>query len=138
METKPTIAVVEDDKSMREAMLDLLQLLGFIAKGFSSADAFLKSDRIHITNCLISDMQMPEMTGLALYGHLIAIGTPIPTIFITAYPDETARARALNAGVTGYLIKPFSEKDLLDCIDLASKHAALLAPINRPTKKQNE
>ena len=135
MASKPTIAVVEDDDSMREAMLDLLRLLGFVAKGFSSADAFLKSDRIHITGCLISDVQMPEMSGLALYGHLIAIGIPIPTILITAHPDEAARTRALNAGVSGYLIKPFSEKDLLECIDLASKHSALLAPINRPPKK---
>lgn len=134
METKPAIAVVEDDKSVREAIVGLLQLLGFTANGFSSADAFLKSDRIHLTNCLISDMQMPELTGLALYDHLVAVGTPIPTIFITAYPDETARARALNAGATGYLIKPFSEKDLLDCIDLALKHDPLLAP-TRPTKK---
>lgn len=131
MTIKPSIVVVEDDDSVREATVGLLRSHGFIAKGFSSADAFLKSSRIHITSCLVADMQMPEMSGLALYGHLVAIGALIPTILITAYPDETVRARALSAGVTGYLIKPFSEKDLLDCIDTASKHSALLAPVSR-------
>ena len=131
MVIKPSIAVVEDDDSVREATIGLLRSHGFIAKGFPSADAFLKSNRIRITSCLIADVQMPEMSGVALYGHLIAVGTPIPTILITAYPDETIRARALNAGVTGYLIKPFSEKELLDCIDTASKHGVSLAPAGR-------
>jgi FixJ family two-component response regulator len=131
MAIKPSIAVVEDDDSVREATTGLLRSHGFIAKGFPSADVFLKSNRIRITSCLIADVQMPEMSGLALYGHLIAIGAPIPTILITAYPDESVRARALSAGVIGYLIKPFSEKELLDCIDTASKHSVLLAPVSR-------
>ena len=100
-------------------------------KGFASADEFLKSNRIRITNCLIADVQMPNMSGLALYGHLAAGGSPIPTILITAYPDDAIRARALSAGVTGYLIKPFSEKDLLDCIATATKHSVLLSPVRR-------
>ena len=131
MAIKPSIAVVEDDDSVREATIVLLRSHDFIAKGFPSADAFLNSNRIRITTCLIADVQMPEMTGLALYGRLVAIGTPIPTILITAYPDDNVRARALNAGVTGYLVKPFSEKELLDCINTASKHSVLLAPVNR-------
>lgn len=131
MSIKPSIAVVEDDESVREATIGLLRSHGFIAKGFASADEFLKSNRVRITSCLIADIQMPNMTGLALYGHLVASGAPIPTILITAYPDEATRARALNAGVTGYLTKPFSEKELLDCIGVASKHGALLAPIHR-------
>ena len=93
--------------------------------------SFLKSNRIRITSCLIADVQMPNMSGLALYGHLVAVGTPIPTILITAYPDDSVRARALNAGVTGYLPKPFSEKDLLECIAAASKHGVALAPVRR-------
>jgi FixJ family two-component response regulator len=131
MSIKPSIAVVEDDESVREATIGLLRSHGFIAKGFPSANEFLNSNRIRITSCLIADVQMPEMSGLALYGHLVAVGAPIPTILITAYPDETVRARAISAGVTGYLIKPFSEKELLDCIDTASKHSVLLAPVNR-------
>jgi FixJ family two-component response regulator len=131
MSIKPSIAVVEDDESVREATIGLLRSHGFIAKGFPSADAFLKSNRIRITSCLIADVQMPHMSGLALYGNLVAVGTPIPTILITAYPDDNVRTRALNAGVTGYLAKPFSEKDLLDCINSAARHGVLLAPINR-------
>ncbi len=71
---------------------------------------------------------MPGISGLALYGQLIAAGNPIPTM-ITAYPDDAIRERALNAGVAAYLIKPFSEKELLDSIDTALKHKVLLAPI---------
>ena len=130
MSIRPSIAVVEDDDSVREATIGLLRSHGFIAKGFASADAFLKSNRIRITSCLIADV-LPNMSGLALYGHLVAIGAPIPTILITAYPDEAVRARAMSAGVTGYLVKPFSEKALLDCIDSAPKHSVLLTPVNR-------
>src|SRR5450631_266543 len=93
MSIKPSIAVVEDDDSVREATIGLLRSHGFIAKGFATADAFLKSNRIRITSCLIADVQMPNMSGLALYGHLAAVGAPIPTILITAYPDEAVRAR---------------------------------------------
>src|SRR5262245_38931727 len=107
MPIKPAIAVVDDDEAVRESMTDLLRAMGFIAKGFASADEFLKSTRIHLTSCLIADVQMPGMGGLELYGRLVALGKPIATILITAYPDEAMRARALNAGVTGYLTKPF-------------------------------
>src|SRR5471030_588209 len=104
MPINPLIAVVEDDDSVREATTGLLRSNGFIVKGFSSADEFLRYNRIHITSCLVADVQMPEMSGLALYGHLVAIGAPIPTILITAYPDDAVRARALSAGVTGCLV----------------------------------
>jgi FixJ family two-component response regulator len=133
MSIKPSIAVVEDDESVREATLSLLRSNGYIAKGFASAHDFLISNRIRITSCLIADVQMPKMTGLALYGSLVAMGTPIPTILITAYPNDDVRSRALGAGVTGYLTKPFSAKELLDCINAASKHGALLAPV-KPSK----
>ena len=131
MPIKPAIAVVDDDEAVRESTTDLLRALGFIAKAFPSADDFLRSNRIRITSCLIADVQMPGMSGLELYGRLIAAGNPIPTILITAYPDENIRARALSAGVTGYLVKPFSEKALLDCINLTLKHNVLLAPVRR-------
>jgi FixJ family two-component response regulator len=128
MTIKPSIAVVDDDESVREATTSLLRSLGYIAKGFPSADDFMKSNRLRITSCLIADVQMPEMSGLALYGHLSASGNPIPTILITAYPDEEIRSRALSAGITGYLVKPFSEKELLDCIDMTIKHSARITP----------
>lgn len=123
MTIKPSIAVVDDDKSVREATTSLLRSLGYIAKGFASADEFMKSNRLRITSCLVADVQMPGMSGLALYGHLSASGTPIPTILITAYPDDEVRSRALSAGITGYLVKPFTEQELLDCIDRTTKHS---------------
>jgi FixJ family two-component response regulator len=131
MSIKPSIAVVDDDESVREATTRLLRSLGFIAKGFSSADEFLNSNRLRITSCLVADVQMPGTSGLALYGQLVAAGNPISTILITAYPDDTIRARALSAGIAAYLVKPFSEKELLDCIDLTLKHNVLLSPVRR-------
>ena len=124
MTIKPSIAVVEDDESLREATVGLLRAHGFIAKGFASPNEFLGSNRIRITSCLIADMRMPEMSGLALYGQLVAQGTPIPTIIITAYPEDAVRSRALAAGVTAYLAKPFSEQELLDSIDVAAKRGS--------------
>jgi len=129
MTIKPSIAVIDDDESVREATTSLLRSLGFIAKGFASADEFLDSNRALITSCLIADVQMPEISGLALYGQLVAAGRAIPTILITAYPDDAIRERALNAGVAAYLIKPFSEQELLSSIDKALKHKVLLSPI---------
>lgn len=122
MTIKPSIAVVDDDESVREATTSLLRSLGFITKGFASADEFLKSNRLKITSCVIADVQMPGMSGLALYGHLTAALNPIPTILITAYPDDEIRARAFSAGIRHYLVKPFSEKELLDSIDDVTKH----------------
>jgi len=116
---KPLIAVVDDDVSIRDGTTSLLRSLGFIATGFSSADEFLKSKHIRSTSCLITDVQMPGMTGLALYSQLSASGNPIPTILMTAHPDNSIRTQALSAGVAGYLLKPFTEKDLIDCIESA-------------------
>ena len=119
MPTKPSIAVVDDDASVRDATTGWLRSLGYIANGFSSADEFLKSSYIRSTSCLVTDLQMPGMTGLALYGQLSASGNPIPTILMTANPDINVRSQALNAGVAGYLVKPFNEQDLIDCIKSA-------------------
>jgi len=113
---KIVISIVDDDESVREGMTDLAGTLGFSAASFPSAEAFLKSDRLHSTSCLIADVHMPGMTGLELYKRLVASGAAIPTVLITAYPDERVRARALKAGVISYLIKPFTEDDFLACI----------------------
>jgi len=129
MTIKPSFAIVDDDEAVREATTGLLRSLGFIAKGFASAEEFLKSNRLRITSCLITDAQMPGIGGLALFGQLAATGNPIPTIVMTAYPDDAIRARALGAGVAGYLVKPFSQKELLDCIEVALKHKVPLSSI---------
>ena len=119
MPHKVLIAVVDDDESVREALTGLLKSLGYRAVSFRSAKDFLQSRRRDGTACLIADVQMPGMTGPELHDRLVASGKPIPTILITAYPDEIVRARALQAGVQGYLAKPFSDGDLLTCLQSA-------------------
>jgi FixJ family two-component response regulator len=114
--TQPLISVVDDDEPMREAIRGLMRSLGYTAEAFASAKEFLTSRKVPRTSCLIADVQMPGMTGLELHRHLVASGKPIPTILITAYPDDSARQRALGDGVVCYLSKPFEENDLLACI----------------------
>ena len=113
---KPLISVVDDDESMREAMGGLMKSLGYAAEAFASAEEFLSSRQVPRTSCLIADVQMPGMTGLELHRHLVASGNKIPTILITAFPDDSARQRALSDGVVCYLSKPFDENELLACI----------------------
>ena len=110
---KPLISVVDDDQSMREALRGLMKSLGYMSAVFASAEEFLSSRQVPRTSCLIADVQMPRMTGFELHRHLVASGKTIPTILITAYPDDSMRERALEDGVVGYLSKPFNEKDLL-------------------------
>jgi FixJ family two-component response regulator len=110
------ISIVDDDRFVREAMARLLKSHGFLAETFESAAALLGSDWRARTDCLIVDVQMPEMTGLELHSRLLAAGEAIPTILITGHPDESSRVRALRAGVLCYLAKPFSEDDLLSCV----------------------
>ena len=113
---KPLISIVDDDESMREAIKGLMRSLGYRVEAVASAQEFLSSRHVRRTSCLIADMQMPGMTGLELHHHLSASGKVIPTVLITAYPDDGVRERALAAGVSGYLSKPFDENDLLACI----------------------
>jgi FixJ family two-component response regulator len=110
------ISIVDDDESVREATRGLMNALGFVAEAFASAEDFLKSERVQRTSCLITDMQMPGMTGLELHARLVASGRPVPTVLITGYADDRSRARALEAGITAYLTKPFTEDALLGCI----------------------
>jgi FixJ family two-component response regulator len=120
---KPLISIIDDDASMREAIKGLMKSLGYRAEAVASAQEFLNSRHIDRTSCLIADVQMPGMTGLDLCQRLSASGKPIPTILITAYPDDGVRERARSAGVIGYLSKPFEEDDLLACIRSALTHA---------------
>jgi FixJ family two-component response regulator len=119
---KPVISIVDDDPSVREGTVDLLDSMGFIAEPFERADDFLKSNRLHSTSCLISDVRMPGMTGLELHNRLVESGNVIPTILITAFPNDRDRERALQAGVKCYLTKPFNEDDLLACIRSALEY----------------
>jgi len=113
------ISVVEDDQFFRESMRRLMRSLGYSVEAFPSAADFLASPRLVETACLIADVHMPAMTGLELYRHLIDAGYAIPTILVTAYPDDDVRARALNDGVVCYLRKPVDEKHLMRCLRAA-------------------
>ena len=113
------VSVVDDDESVRESLPDLLSEFGFAARAFSSAEAFLSSDCVHKTRCLILDVMMPGMTGLDLQQELIRRGQEIPVIFITAGKDEALRVRAFKQGAVKFLNKPFSDTALLDALNVA-------------------
>lgn len=118
MSKAPIIAIVDDDPSVREAILDLMKSIGVVAEAFPSAAAFLKSGAYGNASCLIADEQMPEMGGLELYRRLVDFGYPVPTILMTTYPDDRIRMQALIVGVIGCVTKPFSDNDLIGYIDL--------------------
>jgi FixJ family two-component response regulator len=113
------VSVVEDDRHFRDSMRRLMMSLGYNVEAFSSAANFLASPRLIETTCLIADVNMPAMTGIELYKHLIKAGYAIPTVLVTAYPDDGERARALNDGVICYLRKPVDERDLIRCLRAA-------------------
>lgn len=113
------ICVIDDDDDARVAITSLMEALGFTTEAFPSAAEFLASNNIACTRCLIADVHMPWMTGPELHRHLMQSGRAIPTILITAYPDDNIRDRALSEGVVCYLQKPVDEDGLLRCIRAA-------------------
>jgi FixJ family two-component response regulator len=115
----PMISIIDDDVSMRNATRRLVKSLGLNADTFASAEEFLESDRVNDTACVITDMQMPGLSGAELQRLLIAQGVNTPIIFITAFPEESLRRRALDAGAVGFLSKPFDEGRLINCLKTA-------------------
>ncbi len=113
------ISIVDDDKSFRRATAGFVSSLGYAVAAFGSAEEFLKSNRLDDTACLISDVEMPGMSGIELQNRLIAQGHRLPVIFITAYSKSKARAQAFASGALGFFDKPFSEDQLISCIDQA-------------------
>jgi FixJ family two-component response regulator len=116
MAKRTLISVIEDDQLFRESMSKLMTSLGYTVEAFSSAADFLASPLVTATACLVSDVQMPGMTGVELHRHLIDAGHAIPTILVTAYPDEVVRRRALKNGVVCYLCKPVDDAHLERCL----------------------
>jgi FixJ family two-component response regulator len=113
------VSVVDDDESVRESLPDLLREFGFATRAYSSAEAFLASDSVGQTRCLILDIAMPGMTGLDLQRELKLRREPIPIVFITAYGDEAIRPRVLKEGAVECLFKPFSDTALLEAVKAA-------------------
>ena len=115
------VSVVDDDESVRESLPDLLRQLGFTAQAFSSAEAFLASDFVNQTRCLILDIAMPGMSGPDLHRELIRRRQKIPVVFITGNADMTVRPRLLAQGAVECLSKPFSDTALLDALNAAAR-----------------
>jgi FixJ family two-component response regulator len=112
----PVISIIDDDASIRIATSSLVRSLGYTVRTFSSAEEFLQSAHVNDTCCVIADVQMPGMSGVELQALLRARGVDVPFIFITAFPDENIRARALRAGAIGFLTKPFDSQVLVKCL----------------------
>ena len=113
------VSVVDDNESVRESLPDLLRQLGFAAEAFSSAEAFLASDVVSETSCLLLDIAMPGMSGPDLQQELAHRGQTIPIVFITAHGNGSVRPRLLARGAVECLFKPFSEAALLDALNAA-------------------
>ena len=119
MDTPSLVSVVDDDESVRESLPDLLRQLGFVTQAFSSAEAFLASDIVGETKCLILDIAMPGMSGPELQQELMRRRQEIPIVFITAQSDDTIRPRVIARGAVECLFKPFSEAALIDALNSA-------------------
>jgi FixJ family two-component response regulator len=121
LSTPSVISVIDDDASVRAATNNLLRSRGYIVHTFSSGEEFLRSPHLIETSCVIADLQMSIMSGLDLLTIMRTRGHDAPFIFITAFPDEGVRARALRAGAICFLAKPFAAPNLIMCLDTALK-----------------
>ena len=117
------IAIVDDEGAVREAMKLFMRSLGYHTSTFGSAEEFLNSGQVDDTSCLITDVQMPGLSGLDLQDRMIADGHCIPIIFITGHPDDNVRARAMKAGAVAFLGKPIDAGHFSGCVAKALKAA---------------
>ena len=114
--TEAVVIIVDDDRSLREALQRLLQSAGLKVEAYASADAFLEAELPDDPCCLILDMRMPGLSGLDLQEELLKEDARIPIIFVTGYADVPVTVRALKAGAVDFLTKPFREQDLLNAV----------------------
>lgn len=119
MNKRRLVAVVDDSESVRQALPDLLQHAGFAVRAFASAESFLAGDSANEASCLILDVGLPGMSGPELQQELGRRGTGLPIVFITAQGDKSLRPRLLAAGAVACLLKPFSDTDLLEAVEVA-------------------
>jgi FixJ family two-component response regulator len=112
-------SVIDDDASIRVAIDSLLRSRGYTVYTFASPAEFLRSPRLNETSCVITDVRMPDMSGVELQTLLRGQGRSVPFIFITAFPEESARRRALHDGAVCFLSKPFDAPTLIRCVEAA-------------------
>lgn len=129
MSTYPVISIVDDDASVRVSTENLLRSLGYVVHTFGAADAFLGSTCLNDTSCVISDVQMSPMNGLELLANMRMRGFAVPFIFMTASPDESTRARALEAGAAFFLVKPCAATSLIASVRAALESGYERAPL---------
>jgi FixJ family two-component response regulator len=113
------VSVVDDDASLRRSVRNLLMSVGFHVETFASAEAFLASFHRENTGCLVLDVRMPGMSGLALLAHLTARGSRIPAVILTAHGDDETRERSMQAGAVAFFRKPFQGDALLRAVRTA-------------------
>jgi FixJ family two-component response regulator len=116
---QPVVAIVDDDVSIQRALVRLLYTAGWHAVTFSSAEAFLQTGMQASPDCLVLDVWLPNMTGMELLEHLVATGSTLPVVIITARDDIQMRMRAMQAGAVAYLLKPLDEQELLQALQKA-------------------
>jgi len=119
--TDSIVFVVDDDRSAREGLADLISSVGLKAKAFASAQEFLRHKRPEAPACLVLDVRLPGLSGLDLQRELARSGEPLPIIFITGHGDIPMSVRAIKAGAVEFLTKPFREQEMLDAIQQALK-----------------
>jgi PAS domain S-box-containing protein len=124
MSEVPLISIVDDDALARDGIRELVESLGYKTATFESAEDFLKSSMAAKTACLITDVQMPGLSGLELHEALKSQGYETPIILITAYPNEKHQTRARDNGAVGYLSKPFDDKSLIECLSAAKSRSS--------------
>ena len=115
----PTVFIIDDDRSMRQAVQDLVESVGLRAESFATGGEFLRRGQTSSPSCLVLDVRLPQMSGLDFQNRLTESGTQIPIIFITAHGDVPMSVKALKAGAVEFLTKPFRDQDLLDAIQQA-------------------
>jgi FixJ family two-component response regulator len=126
---EPTIAVIDDDESVRRALRRLIHSTGLAVETFATAEALLEDEAQSPPDCLVLDVRLPGLSGLELQERLASTGRHIPIVFITAVEDEQARRQALAAGAVDFLAKPFDEEVLLDALAAALGYGV---PSTRP------
>ncbi|HEY3598153.1 MAG TPA: response regulator [Paraburkholderia sp.] len=116
MPNVPIISIVDDDESVRVATASLIRSLGWRVKLYASAEAFLQSSDFEATACIVCDIQMPGMTGLEMQAQLVANGSRLPIVFVTAFPSDTARRQACANGARFFLHKPVDAQEMTHCL----------------------
>ena len=129
--SEPCVFIIDDDESVREAICFLLETVGLSVRPFSSATEFLQQYHVEMTGCIISDIRMPGMSGLAMHQELIDRDSTLPVIFITGHGDIPMAVEAVKNGATDFHTKPFRDQDLLDSINVAMEQNSRLVSEQR-------